>query len=286
VTNASGSWTTVQLTSVNDREPAIAVDDGVVHIAFARREAGDEGIFTMSSDDGWTPRLRWGGDGRYPAMAVRDGVLKIAFRAPDSKLRYTSGTEGGSWTTELIDGSCCTGGPALALTAGGAPRVAYGDGTSSNPAGLKFAVRGSSGWSKDQAQGGRVTQVAMALNTLPGASQNAPHIAYVRDGSGPMHAWKATPGTSGTWWLKDLGSGGGALDLSFHSNEVHILFGGGGKLWLVRYSGGIYFTYRLDVNGKESKPQLGLLPDGKVVGTFARDGTSSDGVLHTYEWGP
>jgi hypothetical protein len=287
VTNASGSWTECQLSSGNDRSPSIAVDGAVVHIAFARRDAGDEGVFTASSDRpaaaagcGWALTRRLAGDATQVSMAARAGTLSIAVRTAGKKLRFLKGPAATTaWTiNELIDGSCCTSAVDLALTSSGSPRVAYGDGAGT-AAGLKFGVRTSKGWKKSKAHGGRVKQVDLTLDQTPGLfgqpPSNAPRIAYVVKKQGTYLAMKSSAGSSGGWAKRYLSKSFGPVALTHHSNVTYIVYVKSGDLRYARASGGIWYGGSLSGSGRDGKPQL---VSGQL--TFARSGTAA-GVYHT-----
>ena len=287
ITNASGSWTECQLSSGNDRSPSIALDGGVVHIAFARRDAGDEGVFTASSDRpaaaadcGWALTRRFEGAATQVSMGARGGTLSIAVRTAGKQLRFLKGPAATtSWTVnELIDGSCCTSPVDLALTSSGSPRVAYGDGART-AAGLKFGVRTSDGWKRSKAHGGRVKQVALTLDQTPGffgqPPSNAPRIAYVVKKQGTYLAMKGSAGSSGGWSKRYLSKSFGPVDLTHFSNVTYIIYVKSGDLRYARASGGIWYSGSLSGSGRDGKPQL---VSGQL--TFARSGAAA-GIYHT-----
>lgn len=87
ITNSSGSWTSCQLSSGNDRNPSIAVGGGAIHVAFARNDAGVRGIYTASSNQtatavgcGWAITKRFAGKAGQPSMGAYGELLSIAFR--------------------------------------------------------------------------------------------------------------------------------------------------------------------------------------------------------------
>jgi hypothetical protein len=287
VTNASGSWTECQISEGDDRLPSIALEGGTVHVAFARMTDGQQGIYTASSDQpvgsagcGWGITLRHAGSASHPSMQVRGGVLSIAFRTGDRKLRFAKGpANAAGWAaSEVVDRTCCTSPVALALTDRGAPRVAYGDG-GSRAQGLKFAVRTKSGWRATRASGGRVNQVAMVLDQLPGLfgqpPSNAPNIAFVAARQGAYLATKGDDGLGGAWGLRFLGRASGALDLTNSSNVTYIVFGANGDLQSERGSGGIWWGTKLSGRGKDGQPQLS---GGRL--TFTHKGTQA-GIYFT-----
>jgi len=287
ISNAGGAWTECQVSEGDDRRPSIALEGGTVHIAFARVTDGQQGIYTASSDQpatgvgcGWPVTLRHAGSASYPSMQVRGGVLSIAFRTGDKKLRFTKGpANAAAWTVgEVIDRSCCTSPVALALTHAGAPRVAYGDG-GSRAQGLRFAVRTKAGWRTSKAHGGRVKQVAMVLNQLPGLfgqpPSNAPSIAFVAARQGAYLATKGNDGPGGAWGKRFLGKAFGPLDLTNSSNVTYIVFAKNGDLDYTRGSGGIWWGGKLSGSGKDGQPQLS---GGQL--TFTRKGGRS-GIYHT-----
>lgn len=287
VTNASGTWTSCQVSQGDDRRPSISLDGSVVHIAFARQTDGERGIYTASSDQpgpgagcGWGISQRHAGTASHSSLQARGGTLSIAFRTGNGQLRFIRGAAGEpAWSVnELIDGSCCTSAVALALTDTGSPRVAYGDGKRSAE-GLKFGVRTSKGWKKAKAHGGRVTQVALTLDQTPGLfgqrPSNSPRIAYVVKKRGAYLADKGSAGTSGGWSKRFLGSAFGPLDLTHHSNVTFIVYTNKGSLGYARASGGIWFGGKLSGGGKDGGPQLA---GGQL--TFTRKGPSG-GVFYT-----
>ncbi|MGD8485149.1 MAG: hypothetical protein PVG27_00480 [Chloroflexota bacterium] len=291
VTNASGSWTQCRLTSLNDRQPSIGVAGSVVHVAFARQVDGQRGIWTVSSDQasggggcGWQATRRFAGNASHPSLGVYGPMLSIAFRTGAKQLKFIKGGAGStSWTVkQTIDTDCCTSAPALALTHGGAPRVAYGDGTA-RANGLKYAVRTSSGWKKTKFVNGRIKEVALVLDHTPGlfpwdSPSNAPHVAFVRKGKGTYHATKSTSGVRGSWRVDFLRKAFGGVDLAHHSNLTYIVFTKNGDLWAARKTA-ILYTYRLGASGKDVKPHV---HGGQLRMTFARrDGAT--GVYHVRE---
>jgi hypothetical protein len=293
VTNASGSWQECQVSSGDDRRPGIALDSGIVHIVFARLAAGEAGIHTASSDQpaasgdrlaasgcGWAIQRRYSGAATQASMAARSGSLSIAFRTGDRKLRFIKGPASAStWSTsELIDGTCCTSPVVLALTNSGAPRVAYGDGTS-RADGLRYGVRTSSGWKKSKVHKGRVKHVAMVLDQTPAVitrqPSNAPYIAYVVKKKGTYLAAKGSSGTSGPWGKRAIARSFGPVTLTHGSNLTYIVYANNGKLRYARSSGGIWAGGTLSGGGSDSSPQL---VGGQL--TFTRSGASS-GIYHT-----
>lgn len=287
ITNAGGSWTECQVSGGDDRRPSIAVEGSTVHIAFARMSDGERGIYTASSDQlgpaagcAWRITRRYAGAASHPSLQVRDGALSVAFRTDDQKLRFLKGpADTEAWAPgEVIDGSCCTSPVVLVLTHTGAPRVVYGDGASTAQ-GLKFAVRTSSGWQASRAHGGRVTQVAMALDQTPGLfgqpPSDAPRIAYVVKRQGTYLATKGNAGTSGSWGRRFLGKAFGAVDVTHSSNITYIVFTRSGGLRYARASGGIWVSGSLSGSGLDGQPQLAA---GHL--TFTRKGSPS-GIWHT-----
>ncbi len=213
-------------------------------------------------------------------MGARAGTLSIAVRTADKKLRFLKGPAATTpWTiNELIDGSCCTSPVDLALSSSGSPRVAYGDGAGT-AAGLKFGVRTSKGWKKSKAHGGRVKQVALALDQTPGLfgqpPSNAPRIAYVVKKQGTYLASKGSAGTSGSWDRRYLSKSFGPVELTHYSNVTYIVYVESGDLRYARASGGIWYGGGLSGSGRDGKPQL---ESGQL--TFARSGAAA-GVYYT-----
>lgn len=283
VTNTSGSWTSCQVSDGNDRRPSVAVADGVVHIAFARTTDGQKGIYTASgasptpaADCGWSIKERYSGSASHPALGVASGKLSIAFRTGDLKLKFIKGTPADtSWDkAEVIDGKCCTSPVALDLTSGGAPRVAYGDGTS-RADGLKYATRTSKGWKKSKVQKGRIKHVDLTLDKTPGlfggGPSNSPRLAYVVKRKGLFMASKAGSG----WSKRGFGRATGPAQISHHSNLTEIVTVNKGNLAYLRSSGGIWGGNKLSGGGTDALPQLS---GGKL--TFSRK-AGSKGIFFT-----
>lgn len=276
VTNASGSWTSCQVSDANDRKPSIAVAGGVVHIAWARHTDGQRGIYTASSDQpapasgcGWAVRKRYTGSVSHAALGAHGDKLSIAFRTAARKLKFIKGDAGGtSWAgAEVIDGKCCTSPVALDLTTTGAPRVAYGDGTS-RALGLKYATRTSKGWKRSKVKGGRVKGVDLVLDKTPGlfggAPSNSPKLAFVVKRKGLFVATKG-----GGWSVRRFGSASGVPQIQHHSNLMEIIYVQRGNLSYLRASGAIWASSKLSGAGNDGKPQLngGKLTFGRTSGT-------------------
>ena len=286
VTNATGPWTSCQVSSGNDRDPSIAYGSGAVHLAFARRSAGQQGIYTTSSDQpavaagcGWAISKRYNGTSSQPSMAEFGGDLSIAFRSTYKKLKFMKGPATSPvWTVrQTIDANCCTSAPSLDLTTTGAPRIAYGDGTRIAQ-GLKYAARAGIRWKKSRASGGRVLHVTMVLDKSPGVftpPSNAPKIAYVVRKRGTYLATKASTYAGGSWGNRFFGKYLGRPDVTHSSNVTNLVYGGAGRLVFVRMSGAIWLPQTLSASGRDVKPQL----HGNVV-TFARNKVSK-GIYFT-----
>ena len=287
VTNASGSWASCQLSSGNDREPSIAYGGGVVHVAFARRTSGQEGIYSTSSDRpgsaagcGWAITRRYAGKSSDPSLAAYEGTLSIAFRSTYRKLKFAKGpASSDTWNVlEVIDTNCCTSAPSLDLTTTGAPRVAYGDGTR-KALGLRYAVRAGAGWKKSKVSGGRVLHVSMVLDKSPGVfapPSNAPKIVYVLKKRGTYLATKGSSYAGGAWGNRFFGKYFGSPDVSHSSNVTNLIYGGSGRLIWVRMSGAIWQPQTFSSTGRDVKPQL----HGSVV-TFARK-SGAPGIYYTH----
>jgi hypothetical protein len=288
ITNAGGAWAECRVSDGDDHRPSIAVEGDVVHVAFARTSGGAPGLYTASGaaavsgpDCGWPLTLRYAGSASHPSLQERGGILSIAFRTGDRKLRFIRGAAGveGWAAPEVIDGSCCTSPVALALTDGGSPRVAYGDGAGTAQ-GLKFAVRTSSGWRASKAHGGRIKHVALVLDQMPGLfgepPSNAPRVAYVVARRGAYLGTKASGGVTGAWTTRSLAKAYGPLDLTYASNITYIVYTKGGDLRYARASGGIWVGGLLSGSGRDGQPQLA---GGSL--TFTRKGTPS-GIYVTH----
>jgi hypothetical protein len=279
IAGTGSSWTRTRLTSTDDRTPSIAIDGtSIVVIAFTRKTAGQQGIYTATNaNGGWDITKRHSGNDGPPSLAVRDGVAHIAFQAPNGlrylRGAYDAGNEG--WVNESVDGTCCSGPPALDLTADGKPRIAYPDGSSASPTGLAQSSRGSGGWSRMTVATYRVKSVAFDVDT--GGSS---HIAFVRPGGG---TWYATRSTA-AWGFRQLDpSLSGPPDLSSHSGSTAFVFGKTGKIRYATLSGGIIWAQDFTTTKGDRKPHI-VRNGGKPVVTFARaNGGSTDGVLFTRE---
>ncbi len=275
VTNAGGSWSSCRVSDGNDRQPSIAVAGGVVHVAWTRQSEGSKGVYTSSSDQsgpagcGWKASLRFAGGASHSALGVYGDKLSIAFRTPDRKLRFLKGdATDPSWDKpEVIDGTCCTSPVTLDLTVSGAPRVAYGDGTSSAQ-GLKFATRTAKGWNKSRAYGGRIKGVDMVLDKTPplfgGPPSDGPLIVFVVKGKGLFLATKG-----GGWSVRGLGNASGTPQIQHHSNLTQVVYTQRGNLKYLRASGGIWAGSKLSGAGTDLKPQLhgGKLTFSRKAGT-------------------
>jgi hypothetical protein len=282
VTNASGNWTSCQVSSGDDRYPSIGVSGGVVHVAWTRNTDGQKGLYTSSSDKlapadgcGWAITQRYAGGASHAALGVRGTTESIAFRTSDRKLKFTKGGSADpTWNkAEVIDGSCCTSPVALALTSSGAPRVAYGDGTSSAQ-GLKYAKRTAKGWKKSKVHGGRVKGVDLVLDQTPplfgGPPSNSPKLAYVVKRKGLF-----VTSQGGGWSTRGFGGATGTPQISHHSNLTQIIYVRNGDLLYLRFSGGIWAGGKLSGAGNDSKPQFS---GGKL--TFSRQ-SGMKGVYFT-----
>jgi hypothetical protein len=267
ITDASGPWTRCQISHQNDRHPSIAVDGGVVHIAFARMVVGQRGIYTASSNQpgaepgcGWAVTKRRAGGASHPSMAARGGTLHIAFRSPEKKLRYLRGKATASaWAgAELIDKDCCTSPVALALTSAGAPRVAYGDGVK-RTVGLKYGARTGKGWKWTRVYRARIKHVALTIDHSPGVfapPSNAPRIAFVAKRKGTLLASKGSSSLAGGWGFRTMAKSFGPVDIQHRGNVTQIVYVSGGNLQLARAGGPIWIYRTLSRTRSDTKPQL------------------------------
>jgi hypothetical protein len=291
ITDASGAWTRCRVSEGYDTRPSIAVTGGVVHVAFARGDAGEQGIWTASSDApsggdgcGWTLVRRHAAKASHPSLAAHGDTLHVAFRTPDRKLRYRRGPSGaGDWDLlETVDGTCCTSAPSLFLTHDGKPRVAYGDGTGKRPEGLRFALRSGAGWKKARVSGGRVKHVSLVLDHSPGVFlgiSNAPSIVFVIRRTGTVLAQKGTPSLKGGWGTRFVGRHFAPPDVATASNKTVLVYGGGGKVWTTSLQGGIWVGKSVSGSGRDGKPRIDLNGLNSVV-TIARAKRGA-GVYHT-----
>jgi len=288
--NATGSWAECRVSSGADRDPSIAWSGGVVHIAFSHHASGELGIRTASGvpsggsgSCGFPVDTRHVGSATTPSVAAYGSTLHVAFRTPDGRLRYKRGaSDATSWTVhQIVDSTCCQSAPAIALTADGSPRIAFGD---SSADGLKYAVPSGSSWKKRRVRRGRILHVAMVLDHTPDPwnglqPANAPNLAYVVKDVGTFHAVKGGSGVSGTWAIRHIGRHSAPPDLVMQSNKLALVYGRGGKVWGQSKQGGIFVERRISGSGRDGYPQIGV-QGAKYVVTFAR-GRSSEGVYRT-----
>lgn len=291
ITDASGAWTRCRVSAGVDRQPSLAVAGGVVHVAFARADAGEEGIWTASSDSpsggegcGWSLVRRHAAKASHPSLAAYGDTLHVAFRTPDGKLRYRRGASGAdAWELlETVDGSCCTSAPSLFLTHLGAPRVAYGDGSGKRPDGLRFALRSGSGWKKAKVSGGRVKHVSLVLDHSPGVFlgiSDAPSLVYVIRGYGTVLAQKGSPSLKGGWATRYVGRFFALPDVATAGNKTVIVYGSRGKVGTTSVQGGIWVGKTVSSSGRDGKPRIDLIGLNSVV-TLARARRGA-GVYHT-----
>ncbi len=151
VTDASGSWVTTRVSSHVDVEPSISLDGGHVYIAFVREDpttVKPKSLWTATNASGsWVTTKRHVGKDHNPSLQVHAGAYSLAFwtKGAGGGLQCLSNA-GGPWSLSTIDATCCAnGGPSLRMTAGGQARVAYPDGSTSVPTGLKLAKRSAAG---------------------------------------------------------------------------------------------------------------------------------------------
>lgn len=274
VTGGPGSWFKEKVTDGDDRQPSIALDGSGVVIAYVRRDAGKEGIYTVTNVTGeWVTERRSTGAASDPSVAVYEGRAHIAFRV-GSSLRYVAGPDDSAagWIEELVDGTCCTTAPSLALTSTGEARVAYGDGTSVSPGGLVVQSRtGAGSWNRQVVDARRVTAPALAVYGT------GLYLAYVRRGAGTWYASK--PGSQ-KWTLKQLdAAASGPPDISAFSGSAAFIFGKPGRLKYATMSGGILLTRAFTSTAGDRTPRI-TRAGGKPLITWLRsNGGSGDGVL-------
>ena len=276
ITRSGSTWDTVQVTSGDDHSPSIALDGTGVVIAFARRDPGQEGIWTVTNINGdWeAPVQRHAGADSDPSLATYDGRAQIAFRAPNG-LRYVAGpddvTDPTGWIEESIDTTCCTAPPSLGLTATGDARVAYGDGTSASPGGLSVASRtGADTWTRSTVDSHRTSYPALSVYGTQ------LHVAYVRRGAGTWYASRLTS----AWTFRQLdAAASGPPDVSAFSGSSAFIYGNTGKLKYATYSGGIVFTKAFSSAGGDRTPHV-TRAGGKPLITWLRaNGGAGDGIL-------
>jgi hypothetical protein len=132
------------------RFPAVAADaGGDVHVCFVG--ASGAGISWMRIGAGSTPQVV-DADGTGPCSVAVDGsgVVHLAYSSRFG-LRHAI-RESGAWRAATVDAQGLAGaqrfdGPALALDADGAPRIAYRRTASTGPVTVAIATRASAGWS-------------------------------------------------------------------------------------------------------------------------------------------
>lgn len=160
-------WRVEQLAA--GRWPALAIDaQGELHACFAG--AGGLGIAYLRVAPGRTPETVDADGQAQCALAVdADGVVHVAYLSRFG-LRYANRSASG-WTASTVDAQALVAirrfdGPAIALAADGAPRIAYRRPTSGGPVALTVALRERSGWTFDPtAIAGLVGPRSLAVDT-------------------------------------------------------------------------------------------------------------------------
>jgi hypothetical protein len=249
-----------------------------VTVAFTRTDTGEQGTFTVTDVTGeWVVRQRHAGADGPPSLAMRDGVAHLAFASAGRGLMHTSGLldadDGPSWSTQVVDRTCCAGAPTLRLTATGLPRIGYPDGTGAAPTGLKLASRGAGGtWTVQVIDAGRVTRSSMVLDDA-----DRPSAIYARRGSGTWFA--ARDGRA--WTRRQLDAGAsGQVDLAVYPGSFAFVWSGRGIVKHASFSGGILFTMTVATN-RAADPHV-VRHRGRPIVTFTRSGAGSlDGLWIT-----
>jgi hypothetical protein len=134
------------------RWPALAVDaQGELHACFTG--AGGLGIAYLRIAPGRTPETVDADGQAQCAIAVGpDGAIRVAYLSRFG-LRFAERSSSG-WSASTVDAQALVGirrfdGPALALAADGAPRIAYRRPTSDGAIALTVALRDRAGWTFD-----------------------------------------------------------------------------------------------------------------------------------------
>lgn len=277
VTNETGSWTHLRITTHADLDPSIAVDtDGYVHIAFARTDAGMKGIYLATNATGsWTAQLRQGGAARHPSLAVRGTHSYVAFQSAAGSLVYQSNASG-AWQSHTVEAGCCAGPPSLRLTSTGLPRIAWARLQSGVARSLRFASRSSGGtWTlqtPDSSASGNPTLVL--------GDTNDPWIIYVQHVGGTYYAHRGATGSS--WSLNLLNSTAHLRpDMAVYHGADYFVYGNPQTLYYANGSGGIIFGNVMTSTGHDSNPEIEQFGGGVRVIFNRASGTTADGIYFT-----
>ncbi len=278
ISGGPGAWSRQQVSSGDDRSPSIALDGSGVVIAFARMDPADRGMFTVTNIDGdWAaPVRRHDGAASAPSLAIHEGRAHIAFREGASSLRYAAGPDdaldGTGWISELVDGSCCTSAPSLAVTSTGDARIAHADGTAASPGGLVVQSRsGPDSWSRQVIVASRVSAPALAVYGT------GLYLAYVKRGAG---TWYASRPAGQRWTLKQLdAAASGPPDISAFSGSAAFVFGKPGRLRYATMSGGILLTRAFSSTSGDRTPHITRVGGRPVVTWLRVNGGRGDGLL-------
>jgi hypothetical protein len=285
ITNATGSWTTTQVTTQVDVEPSISLAGGFVYIAFVRQDPGTfqpKSLWTVTNATGpWVATKRHTGKDHNPSLVVSGGTYSLAFwtKGAGGGLKYLTNA-GGPWSLSTIDVTCCAvGGPSLRLTAGGLARVAYPDGSTSSGTGLNLAKRSAGGvWSVDTVDFHSSQWPRLVIN---GDAKLV--VVYLRKGVGTYVAAQS----AGTWGQSLVGTGylyppDIAVWGSGVTASTAIIVGKLGILTIYT-SGDIATHYDLVHTGMDSNGEIEQ-HGGKLRVIFNRSsGGTGDGIYYTKE---
>jgi hypothetical protein len=183
---ATAEWRVERLAA--GRWPALAIDaQGELHACFTG--AGGFGTWYLRVAPGRTPETVDADGQAQCAIAVdADGAIHVAYLSRFG-LRYANRSANG-WSASTVDAQALVGirrfdGPALALAADGAPRIAYRRPTGSGPVALTVAVRDRSGWTFDPtAIAGLVGPRSLAVD-----ASGALRLATTDDLGQSVNAW-------------------------------------------------------------------------------------------------
>lgn len=210
-TESGGGWSVRRVTRKRDIEPAIAVDDTTVTIAFARLDAGGDsrGIFTATHrTGGWTVERVSDEPGRKPAVDAADGIAHIAFKSDERLMYLRLGTQA---REEQASSYCCGGAPALRLDGRDRPVIAF-----SEASGLVIGRERSGDWEFELVDRGETRHPTLVIG------DGRPHVAYVRAGEGPVvRTWFVSQVNNvGFWDFQSVAGGHRPLDVLVKGSTV------------------------------------------------------------------
>jgi hypothetical protein len=273
------------------RWPAIALDAaGVPHACWTG--SGGVSIAWIAAGAGSVAETVDGdGSGQCSLAVAADGTVHVAYLSRFG-LRHAV-RENGAWRAATVDadalaGTLRTDGPALALAADGAPRIAYRRGASGATATVALVTRSRAGWTFDLtgirgrvgphslAVGGDGTnwlattddlgQSAIAWRRAPGGWTEAyrQSLAPTR-GDGPPIALDAGGFARIVWWQREAPTTTAPVTLRWAQSSA-----GGWRAETVATVTGV--GTRVAIGAAGDVPRLAAVEDGGVVRTYRREG--------------